>query len=184
MNKHPGGRGRKATDKHAVFSVSLPPHLKSLLDSWVTEEVSRSEVIARLIEAQAQAEASTPVAITPLQSLLASVVPLKSSGEAKGESTSQAVASPSTGLTTPKKKKPAAVKRTDALPDRVEVLTTAVPRGLKWKPQRYIEAEELLSHGSTLTQQPNGADWLTEKGAVMSWRTIDALLSLGIIKKV
>jgi Arc/MetJ-type ribon-helix-helix transcriptional regulator len=52
--KHPGGRGRKAEHKHITFTVSLPPDLKAVLDSWVTSETSRSEVVAQLVRQKAQ----------------------------------------------------------------------------------------------------------------------------------
>lgn len=51
--KHVGGRGRKAIGKHKTFGVSLPPDLKTLLDSWVTDDLSRSGVVAELIQEHA-----------------------------------------------------------------------------------------------------------------------------------
>jgi hypothetical protein len=63
----------------------------------------------------------------------------------------------------------------------LRVVTTTVPRGLKWKPGRYVEAEELLAQGATLTKR--GADYVTEAGGVMSWRTVEALCKRGVLEK-
>ncbi len=62
----------------------------------------------------------------------------------------------------------------------LRVVTTKVPRGLKWKPVRYVEAEELLAQGATLTKR--GADYVTETGGVMSWRTVKALRERGVLE--
>ncbi|MCD0170910.1 hypothetical protein [Deinococcus sp. 23YEL01] len=61
----------------------------------------------------------------------------------------------------------------------LRVVTTKMPRGLKWKPVRYAEAEELLAQGATLTK--SGADYVTEAGSVMSWRTVKALRERGVL---
>lgn len=49
-DRHRGGRGRKTLTKHIPTSVSLPPALRAALDSWVTPDLSRSEIVAELIE--------------------------------------------------------------------------------------------------------------------------------------
>jgi hypothetical protein len=53
--KHQGGRGRRAPakTKQIVVAVSLSPSEKALLDSWMNEATSRSEVVAQLIRAHA-----------------------------------------------------------------------------------------------------------------------------------
>lgn len=170
LKKHPGGRGRRAENKHETFSVSLPPHLKALLDSWVTPAVSRSEVIARLIQAQADASST-------LQS--------------KGMSTPQArLETPSRPseeqITAPKldsPKRPVSKRgKTERLASYAPVLHVmqrTMPRGQKWTPAKYLQAEALLAEGDTL--QAQGVDFVTEKGNVMSWRTAEALVKLGVL---
>ena len=102
--KHVGGRGRKASNKHQSFSISLPPHLKDALDAAVTEEVSRSEVVAGLIEAH----------------LLKPVTKEKSAPAARPPAPARAAA--------PQKK--AARPPATNLPAAVTVMTQQVKRGL------------------------------------------------------
>ncbi len=66
MAKHPGGRGRTSPNKHITVTVSLSPADKALLDSWVTPELSRSEVVSRLIQAHAARPAAVKFADVPL----------------------------------------------------------------------------------------------------------------------
>ncbi len=66
MVKHPGGRGRTSPNKHITVTVSLSPADKALLDSWVTPELSRSEVVSRLIQAHAARPAAVKFADVPL----------------------------------------------------------------------------------------------------------------------
>lgn len=146
--KHVGGRGRKASNKHQTFSVSLPPHLKEALDRAVTEEVSRSEVVAGLIEAH----------------LLKAAPPSK-------PATARATAPPKQSA------KPPATN----LPHAVTVMAQQMKRGLGWKPEKYEAAEKLLAEGYTITKRPDSADYSTEKGSLVSWRTIQALLKLGVV---
>ncbi|WP_162899094.1 hypothetical protein [Deinococcus ficus] len=42
-------------------------------------------------------------------------------------------------------------------------------------------AERLLAQGHTLTRMADGADYNTEAGEVMSWRTVEALLKRGVV---
>lgn len=151
--KHVGGRGRKASNKHQSFSISLPPHLKDALDAAVTEEVSRSEVVAGLIEAH----------------LLKPVT--QSAPAARPPAPARAAA--------PQKK--AAKPPTTNLPAAVTVMTQQVKRGLGWKPEKYVAAEKLLAEGYTITRKSESADYATEKGSLVSWRTIQALLKLGVV---
>lgn len=66
MVKHPGGRGRTSPNKHITVTVSLSPADKALLDSWVTPELSRSEVVSRLIQAHTARPAAPKFADVPL----------------------------------------------------------------------------------------------------------------------
>lgn len=147
--KHVGGRGRKASNKHQTFSVSLPPHLKEALDRAVTEEISRSEVVAGLIEAYL----------------------LKPGPAPRPPATARAAA--------PQKKatKPPATN----LPAAVTVMAQQMKRGLGWKPEKYEAAEKLLAEGYTITRKLDSADYTTEKGSLVSWRTVQALLKLGVV---
>ena len=145
--KHVGGRGRKASNKHQTFSISLPPHLKQVLDQAVTEEVSRSEVVAGLIEKHL-------LKSTPIQ-----------------PASARAAATP----------KKAARPPTNNLPQAVTVVSQQVKRGLGWKPEKYEAAEKLLAEGYTITRKSDSADYATEKGSLMSWRTVQALLKLGVV---
>jgi hypothetical protein len=114
----------------------------------VTEEVSRSEVVAGLIETHL----------------------LKSPPRQKPASARAAA---------PQRKipKPPASN----LPSAVTVMTQQVNRGLKWKPEKYAAAEKLLAEGYTITRKSDSADYSTEKGSLVSWRTIQALLKLGVV---
>lgn len=146
--KHVGGRGRKASNKHQTFSISLPPHLKEALDRAVTEEVSRSEVVAGLIEAHLLK--SAPIA---------------------GAAGTRTAAPPKKATKPP----------TTNLPHAVTVMAQQMKRGLGWKPEKYEAAEKLLAEGYTITRKPDSADYSTEKGSLVSWRTIQALLKLGVV---
>lgn len=152
--KHVGGRGRKAGNKHQTFSISLPPHLKSALDAAVTEEVSRSEVVAGLIEAH-----------------LLKQPPARPAPAAKPPATARAAAP---------QKRPAKPPATN-LPAAVNVIAQQVPRGLGWKPEKYAAAEKLLAEGYIITRRTDSADYTTEKGSLVSWRTVQALLKLGVV---
>lgn len=147
--KHVGGRGRKASNKHQTFSVSLPPHLKAALDAAVTEEVSRSEIVAGLIETHL----------------------LKPGPAPRPPATARAAAPPKRSA------KPPATN----LPHAVTVMAQQMKRGLGWKPEKYEAAEKLLAEGYTITRKLDSADYSTEKGSLVSWRTIQALLKLGVV---
>lgn len=70
------------------------------------------------------------------------------------------------------------------LPGAVTVISQHVPRGLKWKPEKYAIAERLLQDGYTIRKNSESADYTTEKGGTVSWRTVQALLKLGILVPV
>lgn len=144
MTKHRGGRGRRAKNKHATISISLPPNLKEALDAAVTAETSRSEVVAELIAAHLVGNTAVN----------------------KGP------------RTTPVPSRP---KPTDTMPAAVTVMAQRMPRGLGWKPEKYRTAETLLAEGFTIVRAEGSADYVTEKGNVMSWRTVAALLKLGTL---
>lgn len=107
---------------------------------------------------------------------------------AEGESTTPPVRGTSTTRTAPKKEKSTRVKQTDSLPERVEVVTSVIERKirgqLKWTKERYAQAEELLSQGKFLMKQEGRADWVTEKGNHVSWRTVNSLLKFGLISNI
>lgn len=104
---------------------------------------------------------------------------------AEGESTTPPVRGTSTTRTAPKKEKSTRVKQTDSLPERVEVMTSVIERRirgqLKWTKERYAQAEELLSQGKFLVRQEGCADWITEKGNAISWRTVKALKRFSLL---
>jgi hypothetical protein len=156
--KHVGGRGRKASHKHQTFSVSLPPHLKELLDSWTSEEVSRSELIGQFVQAHAIALAAPA---TPAQATATPQPHRKSRNRPqtgnRGKTTRLALTAPV-----------------------LHVLVTTVPRGKGWKPEKYEAAERLLRQGDTLTA--DGVDYRTQEGEIMSWRTAEALVGFKILK--
>ena len=160
--KHRGGRGRRALNKHETVTISLPPHLKAALDAAVTPEVSRSEVVAQLIDQHLYL--STAQAQSQLQ------VPRK------------AKRVPAASRVMPKpKSRPSRAKSTPPLPFAVTVISQRVDRGIKWKPERYAEAERLLAQGHTLKRMADGADYITETGESMSWRTVSALIKMGVL---
>jgi hypothetical protein len=120
--KHPGGRGRRAQNKHETFSVSLPPDLKAHLDAWTTPEVSRSEVVAGLVRAHAAQLAHRSAVKAP-------------PADGAGNRAPRIVAAPIlTGG------------------DTVQVVAVSVPRSLQWKSARMAEVETLLRQGDTLTR--------------------------------
>jgi hypothetical protein len=53
-------------NKHITITVSLPPDLKELLESWVTPELSRSEIVGKLIQAHAARPAAVGFKDVPL----------------------------------------------------------------------------------------------------------------------
>lgn len=172
--KNKGGRGQKAENPYARGSFTLPPELKKYLDDQAEKhQVSMSEMLARILQ-QHQEMTSRPQPQQP------AVIP-------EGESTTPPVRGTSTARTAPKKKKPAQSKQADSKPEQLRVLTATIERSvrgkLRWDKEKYARAEELLAEGSVLTRQVDGADWVTEKGSVVSWRTIDALLRTGLILK-
>jgi hypothetical protein len=61
-----GGRGNKAESKNVVVSVSIPTHIKDLIDLWAVGVIGgRSEVVARLVEQEAaRRSGQTPAATT------------------------------------------------------------------------------------------------------------------------
>lgn len=184
MTKHRGGRGRRAVNKHESFSVSLPPHLKALLDGWVTHDLSRSEVIGQLIEAHAQA-------LTPGRGELVFSTHTAAAPEVAMTSNPQKqLEAPSRPSSEVVKRTPRAsmraggVKRTatERLAQSVPVLNVmhrALPRGLGWKPERYEQVEKLLSQGDSL--QADGVNYRTGKGEIMGYKTAEALVRLGIL---
>lgn len=156
MQKNRGGRGRRAPNKHETVTISLPPQLKAALDAAVTPDVSRSEVVAQLIAQHLMPQAAQVQ------------VPRKAG---KGSAAPQPVHTP----------QPSRAKSTVNLPPAVTVMAQRMNRGIKWKPEKYALAERLLAQGHTLTRLPEGADYSTEAGEVMSWRTVQALLRLGVV---
>jgi hypothetical protein len=170
MIKHRGGRGRRAKNKHETVTISLPPHLKALLDGWVTDEVSRSEVVAVLIEAHAvKLEAGEAVRVNTL----------RQRSEAPSRPSQGQAASPKRDYNKGKIGRRGNSERLALSAAVLHVMQRTMPRGQKWTPAKYELAEKLLSEGDTLTA--NGVDYLTERGNVMSWRTAEALVRLGVL---
>jgi len=71
MVKHRGGRGNRTENKYERFTVTLPPALKTQLDTWATAaRLSRSEMLAQVIEERATAterkQAATLPALPPV----------------------------------------------------------------------------------------------------------------------
>lgn len=176
MTKHRGGRGRRALNKHKSFSVSLPPHLKAVLDSWVTPELSRSEVLAQLVEAHAQAQApgrehtalQAGMTSNPQKKLEA---PSRPSGE-------QVERRPRASTRAGGMKRTATERLAQSVPV-LNVMQRTVPRGLGWKPERYDQTEKLLTHGDSL--QADGVNYRTAEGEVMGYKTVEALVRLGVL---
>jgi hypothetical protein len=174
-----GGRGRKARNKYQVFSVSVPLELKILLDSWVTPEVSRSEVIAGLIQnhadalAAADAQANMPLEAPRKPRKVPLATPV---GQSKGLEINNNSAPQQKPVQHSKKGNS---NRLALTAPTLQVLTTTIPRGKKWKPEKYAQAEALLAQGNILTAQ--GVDYVTQAGEVMSWRTAESLVGFGVL---
>lgn len=156
MTKHRGGRGRRAKNKHETVTISLLPELKAALDAAVTDETSRSEVVAQLI---------STYLVTPQQRQKAPPAKEKT-------------------LSAPRNRTPKAT--TTNLPHAVTVIQPRCPRGesMRWNRERYEATDALLAEGYTITRNTENADYHTEKGNVMSWRTVKALLKLGVLVPV
>lgn len=169
-NKHKGGRGLKAETPYERLSFTMPPHLKAYLDAQAEGAgVSRSEMLARILEDhQAQKQQPKPAAIP------------------EGESTTPPLRGTSTARTAPKKKESTQSKQADSETQKLRVLTSTIERGirgkLRWDSKRYSEIEELLSHGDYITKSSGSADWITEKGGVISWRSVKPLKNFGLLE--
>lgn len=59
------------------------------------------------------------------------------------------------------------------------VIQKCIPRGLGWKPERYERAEKMLSEGDIMYAE--GVNYRTELGSVMDYRTVEALVRLGVL---
>ncbi|WP_412030615.1 hypothetical protein [Deinococcus yunweiensis] len=184
MTKHRGGRGRRAPNKHESFSVSLPPHLKALLDGWVTDDLSRSEVIGQLIEAHAKALApGRGELVVTTQAVAAPEVAVTSNPQKKLEAPSRPLSEPVKRTPRPSTRA-GGVKRTatERLAHSVPVLNImqrTVPRGLGWKPERYEQTEKLLAQGDSL--RADGVNYRTAKGEMIGYKTVEALVRLGVL---
>ena len=146
----------KAENPYERFTVTLPPEQKQALDKLAaTKEMTRSETLSYVLD----------------------VFFTRMTGN-------------DTGNTSNAKEKAAPKKKTvldgkkshhTTLPLTLSVVSKQVPRGIKWKPEKYQKAEDLLSQGEKITRLPDSADYQTETGGVMSWRTVAALVKLGVL---
>lgn len=59
------------------------------------------------------------------------------------------------------------------------VIQKRIPRGQGWKPERYERAEKMLSEGDVMYAE--GVNYRTEQGTVMDYRTVEALVRLGVL---
>lgn len=59
------------------------------------------------------------------------------------------------------------------------VIQKRIPRGQGWKPERYERAEKMLSEGDVMYAE--GVNYRTEHGTVMDYRTVEALVRLGVL---
>lgn len=173
--KNKGGRGQKAENPYARGSFTLPPQLKKYLDDQAEKhQVSMSEMLARILQ-QHQEFTSTPK-------------PAPAPAKAERVSTTPPVRGTATARTAPKKKEPTQSKQADSKPEQLQVLTATLERSvrgkLRWDKERYARAEELLAEGDVLTRKADGADWVTEKGSVVSWRTVIALANIKVLKEI
>lgn len=173
MPKHLGGRGRRTDNKFQTITISLPPELKALLDSWASKELNRSQVVAQLIEAQAQRQGVPSAAVEPVEprSLpTAAQTPSRPAGEPTA---------PRRDHHAGKTGQRGQTVRLALSAPVLHVMQRTMPRGQKWTPAKYAQAEALLRQGDVL--QAQGVDYVTEQGQVMSWRTAEALVKLGIL---
>lgn len=70
VKKHLGGRGHRAEKKYERFTVTLPPDLKTQLDAWAAAAgLSRSEMLAQVIEERARAIEGKQTVTPPALSL-------------------------------------------------------------------------------------------------------------------
>lgn len=173
FQKSKGGRGKKADIPYARGSFTLPPELKQYLDAQAEKYgVSMSEMLARILQ-EHQEMTARPQTPQPAE------IP-------EGESTTPPVRGTLKARTTQSRKEPAQSKQADSKPEQLRVLTSTIERSvrgkLRWNKEKYARAEELLAEGSVLTRQTDGADWVTEKGSVLSWRTVDAMQRVGILQ--
>lgn len=59
------------------------------------------------------------------------------------------------------------------------VIQKRIPRGLGWKPERYERAEKMLSEGDVM--YADGINYRTEQDTIMDYRTVEALVRLGVL---
>lgn len=59
------------------------------------------------------------------------------------------------------------------------VIQKRIPRGLGWKPERYERAEKMLSEGDVMYAE--GVHYRTQQGTIMDYRTVEALVRLGVL---
>lgn len=166
--KSKGGRGQKAENPYERLSLTLPPHLKAYLDAQAeAHHLNRSEMVALILE-----EHQTRTTTTTPQAPEKRVV----------QKPSEEVAGPSTALTAPSNSHD---QDTDQEGEVLQVVMTEIPRHirgqLRWSKEKYQQAEEKLRQGKTLSRLPGKADWQTEKGEVVSWRTVEALMKQGVV---
>lgn len=157
--KHAGGRGRRTEKKYDRLSVTMHPDLREALDALAkAQNLNRSEALEHILEAFF-ADAAT---------------------KAESGNTGNTIKSKS-GNTSNTAKSSRRKTAITGLPESVRVLKKQVPRGIKWKPEKYAHAEELLSQGEKITRIEGSADYQTATGAVMSWRTVAALIKRGVL---
>lgn len=174
--KSKGGRGQKAENPYERLSITLPPELKLYLDAQAeAHHLNRSEMVARLLEDHQAGKIQKPV---------------KVASKSQVQEPSEKIGGPSTALTAPRKALPQSenqegekgkgqTQRLASYAPVLHVMQRTMPRGQKWTPAKYAQAEALLAEGDTL--QAQGVDFVTEKGNVMSWRTAEALVKLGVL---
>lgn len=172
FQKSKGGRGKRADIPYARGSFTLPPELKQYLDAQAEKYgVSMSEMLARILQ-EHQEMTVRPQASQPAE------IP-------EGESTTPPVRGTLKARTTQSRKEPTQSKKADSKPEQLQVLTSTIERSvrgkLRWDKERYEQAEKLLKEGSVLTRQIDKADWVTEKGNKVSWRTVKSLVLFGIL---
>lgn len=163
--KSKGGRGQKAENPYERLSLTLPPHLKVYLDAQAeAHHLNRSEMVALILE-EHQNRTTTTTPQAPEKRVV--------------QKPSEEVAGPSTALTAPSTDQ-------DQEGEVLQVVMTEIPRSirgqLRWNKEKYQQAEEKLRQGKTLSRLSPKGDWRTEKGEVMSWRTVEALVRQDVLK--
>lgn len=167
MTKHRGGRGRRSENKHQTVTISLPPELKAALDAATTPTLSRSEVVARLIQNMLDTQATQKKVRAFSKAILDNSKAKEASKPKQNQKAGRRGNTERLALSAP------------VLHVMQRTIERRVRGQLRWEAGDYDKTQQLLAEGDVL--QAEGLNYVTEKGSVMSWRRAEALVRQGVL---